>query len=148
MSNLFSSLLLLTFCLSVCLCAASSPADGFMMQYGSEGQWGRGLYFAREPGYCDVGNYVSSARQTPNGPGRPPLAPDEREILQASLLLGCGTDGKRLLLGRFYTKVRSLCQDRLGTDVGRVEQKMCFLQAYARAGQRSGTKTAFLPLLC
>lgn len=57
------------------------------MQYAKPGQWGRGLYFAVDPGYCDCG-YASTAKTTSNAPGRPSLQPDERELLQASLLLG------------------------------------------------------------
>ena len=61
-----------------------------MMQHSKKGYWGRGLYFAVDAGYCDTlgGGFASTASKTPNAPGRPPLQPDERELLQASLLLG------------------------------------------------------------
>ena len=56
-----------------------------MMQYASDGQWGRGLYFAQDAGYSHI--YASKAGTAP-GPGLDPLASGEREMLQASLLLG------------------------------------------------------------
>ena len=59
--------------------------DGFMMQFASDGQWGRGLYFAKEATYSHI--YASKAGTAP-GPGLDPMASDEREMLQASLLLG------------------------------------------------------------
>lgn len=55
-----------------------------MMQHSKEGYWGRGVYFAVDAGYCDSG----FASKTASPPGRTPLQPDEKELLQASLLLG------------------------------------------------------------
>ena len=65
----------------------TDKSDGFMMQYASDGQWGRGLYFAKDAGYCDAANFASRYGTEP-GPGLRPLAADEREVLRASLLLG------------------------------------------------------------
>jgi hypothetical protein len=59
--------------------------DGFMMQHASEGQWGRGLYFAKDPGYSHI--YASTCR-TARGPRQEPIAPDECEMMMATLLLG------------------------------------------------------------
>ena len=57
------------------------------MQYASDGQWGRGLYFAKDAGYS---HFFASTAGTPPAPGLEPLAKeiDEREMIQASLLLG------------------------------------------------------------
>ena len=74
------------------------------MQYASDGQWGRGLYFAKDAGYS---HFFASTAGTPPAPGLEPLAKeiDEREMIQASLLLGRvvemdrDTPGMKLRLG-------------------------------------------------
>jgi len=45
-----------------------------MMQFASEGQWGRGLYFAEEPGYSHF--YATQADHQKNN-----LRSDEREMM-------------------------------------------------------------------
>ena len=55
-----------------------------MMQFASKGQWGSGLYFAKESGYSDI--YASKGRKMP--PGTSTMAPDESEMMLAELLLG------------------------------------------------------------
>lgn len=51
------------------------------MQFASEGQWGRGLYFAEDPGYSHY--YASPANQQQND-----LKQDEREMMLASIIIG------------------------------------------------------------
>ena len=61
--------------------------DGFMMQFASAGQWGRGLYFADEAGYSDI--YASAAAGMPDkGESRGFRSDDEKEMMLATLLLG------------------------------------------------------------
>ena len=55
--------------------------DGFMMQFASEGQWGRGLYFAEDAGYSHF--YASTANPQQND-----LQEDEREMMLASIIIG------------------------------------------------------------
>ncbi len=55
--------------------------DGFMMQFASEGQWGRGLYFAEDAGYSHF--YAS-----PADPHQNDLQEDEREMMLASVITG------------------------------------------------------------
>ena len=55
-----------------------------MMQFASKGQWGSGLYFAREAGYSDI--YASKGRKMP--PGTSTMSSDESEMMLAELLLG------------------------------------------------------------
>ena len=49
-----------------------------MMQFSSKGQFGKGLYFAEEPGYSHF--YTTK--------GKEHLAPDEREFMLADVLMG------------------------------------------------------------
>ena len=59
--------------------------DGFMMQFASKGQWGRGLYFAEEPGYSDF--YATQG--SPDAlPDTDELQPDESEFMLANVLMG------------------------------------------------------------
>ena len=67
--------------------------DGFMMQFASKGQWGRGLYFAEEAGYSHF--YATKGASPP--PGRDDLPHDECEFMLASLLLGDGARQPRAL---------------------------------------------------
>lgn len=55
--------------------------DGFMMQFASEGQWGRGLYFAEDAGYSHF--YASPANPQQND-----LREGEREMMLASIITG------------------------------------------------------------
>ena len=60
--------------------------DGFMMQFASPGQWGRGLYFADEAGYSTI--YASAAAGMPDGGQSRGFQNDEKEMMLATLLLG------------------------------------------------------------
>ena len=55
-----------------------------MMQFASKGQWGNGLYFAKEAGYSDI--YASKGNKMQ--PGTTDMKPDESEMILAELLLG------------------------------------------------------------
>jgi len=57
--------------------------DGFMMQFSSQGQWGKGLYFARDAGYSDF--YATKAGQIAD---RHDLQEGEKEMMLADLVLG------------------------------------------------------------
>ena len=61
-----------------------------MMQHASDGQWGRGLYFAQDAAYSHfyTSNGMVGHRNHVADPDLEPLRPDEHEMLQASLLLG------------------------------------------------------------
>ena len=52
------------------------------MQFASQGQWGSGLYFAKEAGYSHI--YASKGSKMPYSG----MEPDESEMMLASLLTG------------------------------------------------------------
>ena len=54
-----------------------------MMQFSSKGQFGKGLYFAEEPGYSHF--YATKGTHTSVDND---LAPDEREFMLADVLMG------------------------------------------------------------
>ena len=54
-----------------------------MMQFSSKGQFGKGLYFAEEPGYSHF--YATKGTHTSVDHD---LAPDEREFMLADVLMG------------------------------------------------------------
>ena len=54
-----------------------------MMQFATGGQWGRGLYFAEEPGYSHI--YATKADANSND-----LEADESEFMLAGLRIGDG----------------------------------------------------------
>ena len=62
--------------------------DGFMMQFASKGQFGKGLYFAEEPGYSHF--YATQPTDPAAAPTTQPndLAPDERVFMLANVLMG------------------------------------------------------------
>lgn len=72
--------------------------DGFMMQFGKEGQWGRGLYFAEDALYCEEAGYVTRGTRERSVSQLDPTGHDqqqegqllygESEVLMCSLLLG------------------------------------------------------------
>ena len=61
--------------------------DGFMMQFASKGQFGKGLYFAEEPGYS---HFYATQPTDPGAHTTQPndLAPDERVFMLANVLMG------------------------------------------------------------
>ena len=80
------------------------------MQFASKGQWGSGLYFAREAGYSDI--YASKGRKMP--PGTTDMAPDESEMMLASLLLGDVIELDRdndTTMGGHIPGIRKYCND-------------------------------------
>ena len=77
-----------------------------MMQVASKGQWGNGLYFAKEAGYSDI--YASKGRKMP--PGTSTMSSDESEMMLAELLLGdvieMDRDNERQIAG-----IRKACNE-------------------------------------
>lgn len=81
--------------------------DGFMMQFASAGQWGRGLYFAEEAGYSDI--YASKAKHMqPDVRDTKGLAMDESEFMLASLLVGSVVELDRDLDGAMQKACNAL----------------------------------------
>ena len=76
------------------------------MQFASKGQWGNGLYFAKEAGYSDI--YASKGRKMQ--PGTTDMLPDESEMMLAELILGdvieLDRDNDRAIPG-----IRKYCND-------------------------------------
>ena len=74
------------------------------MQFASKGQWGNGLYFAKEAGYSDI--YASKGRKMQHSG----MEADESEMMLAELLLGdvieLDRDNDRAIPG-----IRRFCND-------------------------------------